>query len=153
MCAQFAKELLRHCVSIIINHTHIHTPFLPGLLWPLLLFYGLTCHDGGMTATLSKREERKWEREGWRNVVSKWMEGEGEKWVSVEKEIGDERQTVKLDQRRERESDKERPDVLTVYTQFSGYNVKDYLCSFMCSACHQLYRVYFVFSTYCTYSF
>lgn len=69
-------------ICIIINHTHIHTPCLRGPLWPLLLFYGLTCHDRGMTATLSKREERKWVQEGRRDAVSEWIEGGEEVSVS-----------------------------------------------------------------------
>lgn len=45
------------------------TPRLSALLWPLLPFYGLTCHDRGMTATLTEREGRKREMEWMRDVV------------------------------------------------------------------------------------
>lgn len=86
-------------ICTIINHTHTHTQSLWALLWTLLLFYGLTCHDGGMTATLSEREERKWERVGAVGRCGFGVDGgEGEE-VSVEKERGDERQAVKQVQR------------------------------------------------------
>ena len=89
-------------ICIIINHkhtfTHAHTHTLSLSPPALLLLNGLTCHGRGMTATLSKREERKREKEGRRDVVSERMEG-GKEWVSVEKERGDERQTVKRVQR------------------------------------------------------
>lgn len=104
------------------NESHTFcTPLLAGLLWPLLLFYGLTCHDGGMTATLSEREERKWEREGVEKCGFEVDGREGEKWVSVEKEIGDERQTVKLAQRSERETKKDQMCSLSIHSSVYLY--------------------------------
>lgn len=127
-------------IWIIINHTHIHTPCLRGPLWPPLLFYGLTCHDRGMTATLSKREERKWEREGRRDAVSEWIEeGEevsvswkGEKRWKTNSETGPERRWSE----REREGDSDRPDVLTLHSQSPVQWVQ----------CEKLFMIIYVFS-------
>lgn len=41
--------------SVIINHAYAHTLPYRALLRPPLLFYGLTCHKRGMTATLGKK--------------------------------------------------------------------------------------------------
>lgn len=71
MCVQLAYELHWYLFNNWSHsHTHTHRPSLfSGLLWRLLLFYGLTCHDGGMTATLKVRQEREWRTEGRKDVV------------------------------------------------------------------------------------
>lgn len=71
MCVQLAYELHWYLFNNWSHsHTHTHRPSLfSGLLWRLLLFYGLTCHDGGMTATLKVRQEREWRMEGRKDVV------------------------------------------------------------------------------------
>lgn len=132
-------------ICIIINHTNTHTdthtPCLPALLWPLPLFYGLTCHDRGMTATFSQWEERKWEKEGTGDVVSERMEGE-KRWVSVEKERGDERQIVKQVHREGREGvrkkDNNRPDVLTLHVRSAVQWVQ----------CEKFFTLVYVFSLF-----
>lgn len=83
-CARAGPGLHRSSSGICVIINHAHTPCLGAVRLPPLLFYGLTCHDRGMTATLSEREGRKWgeggdERCGF-GVDRVGREGEAEGW-------------------------------------------------------------------------
>lgn len=150
-------SLHRSSSGIVIYHTHIHTHLVsqPSSGHSCCFMASPATMEGWQPHSARGRGKRKWEREGRRDVVSEWTAGR-KKWVSVEKERGDERQTVKQGpEKRERETKKDShtPDVLTLHTQspVQWVQCEKLIMWFMCSACHQLFRVYLIFSTYCTY--
>lgn len=138
MCAHSLQRSSSH-ISVIINHTRIHLVSRPSS--------GLARCFTASPATIEgwqPHSARGWRGNG-RDVVSE----EGEKWVSVEKESGDERQTVKqVQKKKEGESDRKKKDshqmcsLCTHRHQCRGGNVENCCCLFMCSSCHRLFRVY-----------
>lgn len=123
VCVHSLQRSSSH-ISAVINHTPIHLASRPssGLSW---CFMASPATIQGWQPHSARGWRGNGRGSGERDVVSEeveWKGGGGEKWVSVEKESGDERQTVKQVQKKkggERVTEKVRqpPDVLTLRTQ------------------------------------